>query len=429
MSGGRAANGAAARSRGSPERIEQTHARGLESKQEVETLRFIPARISHLLGELSQLIAPEDRPAFWELARVGENLFHHFSDARRRAVTELYAGFDPDGETVPAPRVAGHDPVGRLDDGLSVLLERANFDTAPRASLMTPNDTDVLRELDLDADLEALEHLSVYHRGRGAKAVRIRRARKFFRLQEEALPTYRRVALLVRTRDDPHVYLKLFKDVPCRDLELLLPTVRVKMKLFDKLKLSGSGGAALVSAWKLMRLVYSYAPTLAKLIAVPFKIFLLPVVLILGLFYGGKTLLDYSKIRAAYVTALAERLYAITMASNRAVLARLADMAGEEDTKEFLIAYALLHAQGPVASAEELQRRAEAFVWERYRARVRFDVEDALHKLDELAITWRKPDGRLGVVPLEAALRTLDRTWDELYTAPKRRRGKERAHG
>ncbi|MCA8924532.1 MAG: DUF3754 domain-containing protein [Planctomycetes bacterium] len=380
-----------------------------------------------MLGELSELIPPAERPAFWEVARVAENLFHHFSDARRRGVTELYAGFDPDGETVPAPRISDRDPVGRLDEGLGVLLERANFDRAPDAALMTQADADVLRELDLDADLGALEQLSVYHRGRGSKAVRIRRARKLFRLQEEALPTFRRVALLVRTHEDPHVYLKLFKDVPCRDLELLLPTVRVKMKLFDKLKLSGSSGAALVSAWKLLRMAYSYAPTLAKLIAVPFKLFLLPVVLLVGVFYGGKTLMDYSKIRAAYVTALAERLYAITMASNRAVLARLADMAGEEDTKEFLIAYALLYAQGPVASLEELQQRAEAFVWDRYRARVRFDVEDAVHKLDELAITWRKADGRLGVVPFEAALRTLDGTWDELYSAP--RREKEQAHG
>lgn len=375
--------------------------------------------MSHLLGELSELFSPEERPAFWELARVAENLFHHYADARRRGVSELYAGFDPDGETVPAARVPADDPVGRLDEGLGVLLERANFDAAPQTALVTPDDADVLRELDLDADFEALERITVFHRGRGTKAVRIRRARKLFRLQEEALPTYRRVALLVRTREDPHVYLKLFKDVPCRDLELLLPTVRVKMKLFDKLKLSGSGGAALVSAWKLLRLLYTYAPTLAKLIAVPFKLLLLPVVLVLGLFYGGKTFLDYNRIRAAYVTALAERLYAITLASNHAVLSRLADMAGEEDTKEFLIAYVLLLKQGEVDSPAALQQRAEAFVWERYRARVRFDVEDAIHKLDELAVSWRKPDGRLGVAPLDAALRTLDATWDELYSAPR----------
>lgn len=378
--------------------------------------RFVPCRKSHLVQELADLFEPADRPAFWELARLVEDLFHHFAGCESRLVEGLYAPFDPDTETVPPVPLT---PLPRLQERLDRLLERANFERAPQDALLTRSDREALARLKIDPDLDAIEDIAIYHRGRSAKAITIRPVRRLFRLEERDVPTYRRVALLVRTRKDPHVTLKLFKEVPCQDLELLVPTVRVKMKLFDKLKLSGSGGAAVVSAWKLLRALYTYAPGLAKLLAVPFQALLLPIGALITGIYGAKTLLDYSKIRASYITALAEHLYAVTMASNAAVIARLGVLAGEEETKEALLAYALLARARDPLTPDELKARAEAWVWDRYRARVTFDVVDALRKLDELALCVRTGE-RVSVVPIDAALRNVDQTWDETYSPPAR---------
>jgi hypothetical protein len=378
--------------------------------------RFVPCRTSHLAHELALLFEPDGQAGFWELARIVEDLYHHYGSVEARVVEGLYAPFDPDVETVPPATAAGAS-LPRLQERLEVLLTHANFERAPADVLLSRADREVLARLKLDPDLAALEEIAIYHRGRGQKAVTIRPVRKFFRLEEHEVSTFRRVAVLVRTKADPHVTLKLFKDVPCQDLELLVPTVRVKMRVLDKLKLSGSSGAAVVSAWKLLRALYTYAPGLAKLLAVPFQALLLPLAVLITGIYGSKTLLDYSKIRASYITALAEHLYAITMASNAAVLARLASMSGEEDTKEVLIAYAVLARAGTPITPAELAGRAEELIWDRYRTRVRFDVQDALHKLDELAICVRDPTGRVSAVPLDAALRNLDRAWDEVYAA------------
>lgn len=379
--------------------------------------RFVPARVGHLVQELSELVPAEDRPRFWELAHLVENLCHHRAGVMGRLLGELYAPFDPDAETVP-PAAAREEGLASFEARLETALAAANFDPVPREVLVTPGDREVLARLAIDPDLDAVERLGVWVRGRGTKAVRLRPVRRMFRLQEMEVATYRRVVVAVRTRDDPHLTLKLFKDVPERDLELLLPTVRVRMKLFDKLKLSGSGSAAAISAWKLLRLAYTYTPGLAKLLALPFQALLLPLALLVGGVYGGKTILDYGKIRASYVTALAEHLYAITLASNLSVVSRLAELGGEEETKEALLAYALLLGEGrPGLSAAALQARAEAWVWDRYRARARFDVQDALAKLDDLALCWRASDGACAVVPLDAALRAVDRAWDELYQA------------
>jgi hypothetical protein len=375
--------------------------------------------VGHLVQELSDLFRPSDQRRFWELSRVVEDLYHHYGHTNARLAETLYAPFDPDSETVPAPSVPQPDPVERLWDRLASLLEASNFLEASPERLLTERDREVLAKLKIDPDVRALEHVAVFHRGRGTKAVTIRPVRQLFRLQEVEVPTYRRVAVLVRTVAEPHVSLKLFKDVPCEDLELLLPTVRVRMKLFDKLKLSGSGGAAAVSAWKLLRALYTYTPSLAKILAVPFKIVLLPLVVVVGAIYGGKTFLDYSKIRASYVTALAENLYAITMASNRAVVSRLSSMAGEEDSKEVLIGFALLHHAGRQGlTPDELRARAEAFVWDRYRARVRFDVEDSLGKLEDLGLVRRLEGGRRRATPIDEALGQVDQVWDEVYVAP-----------
>lgn len=382
--------------------------------------RFVPCRTTHLAHELGHLFQEADRPAFWELVRAVENLFHHYGSVEARLVEALYAPFDPDAETVPPASAAGEEPLRRVHDRLERLLARANFDRAPADALLTKSDREVLARLKLDPDLDALEEIAIYHRGRGQKAVGLRRVRKFFRLEEREVATYRRVALLVRTKHDPHVTLKLFKDVPEQDLELLVPTVRVKMRLADKLKLSGSGGVAVVSAWRLLRAMYATVPGLAKVLAVPFQALLLPIAVLITGIYGSKTLLDYTKIRASYITALAEHLYAITMASNAAVVARLAVMSGDEDTKEVLLAYAVLaHAHAPL-SVDELRAAVEALVWDRYRARVAFDVQDAVEKLHELAICVRHEGGKLSAVPIDAALRNLDRAWDDVHGAPER---------
>lgn len=388
----------------------------LAPSSESHTQPYVPCRVGHLVQELSELSPQEERPKFWELAHLLENLHHHRAGVQGRMLGALYAPFDPDGETVP-PEPAREESLHRFEARLEELLRAARFEPIPREQLETTGDREVLARLKIDPDLDAIERLAVWARGRGTKAHRIRPFRRLFRLQEVEVVTHRRVVVVVRTRDDPHLSLKLFKDVPLRDLELLLPTVRVRMRLFDKLKLSGSGSAAAISAWKLLRMAYAYTPGLAKLLALPLQVLFLPLFLLVGGIYGGKTVLDYAKIRASYVTALAEHLYAITLASNHSVIARLAEMAAEEETKGLLLAYALLRREErPGIGPEALRERVEAFVWDRYRARVAFDTDGALRELDELAISWRAEGGARSVLPVDAALRNVDKAWDELYS-------------
>jgi hypothetical protein len=259
-----------------------------------------------------------------------------------------------------------------------------------------------------------VERFAVFARGQGAKALALRRAQNWFRRVEVELPTHVRAAIVIRTRHEPHVQLRLFKDVATSDVHLLLPTVRLRMRTLDKLALSSSGGAALISAVKMLLLVAAWASRSGPL---PLRLLVVcvAVVLLAGI-YGGKTALDYTKIKRSYLALLAEHLHALTLATNRSVLTHLAELAAEEETKEVLLAYALIQAAGAAGlEGPALGDRARAWLRQSYACDVDFDVPDALAKLEELALVRVAGTARVAV-PLEEAVRRLDQTWDDLFT-------------
>ena len=64
------------------------------------------------------------------------------------------------------------------------------------------------------------------------------------------MPVFSRVVVMLKQRehkalgkgaDTKNVFLKLFKDIPRQDIEMLLPATRIRFGLFDKLRLGGTG--------------------------------------------------------------------------------------------------------------------------------------------------------------------------------------------
>jgi hypothetical protein len=395
---------------GEPERSESGHA----------ATRFIPARLCHLTDRLAETFFSDTGPRrklFYDLARLAEDLERHYASVKLRAAQELYAPYDPDAETVPPATVSPSDAVqsARLFESVREAFERANFERLPRSLFEAPRDVVGLKGARLDLGLDAIESFEVFVRGKGQKALALRPAKNWFRRVEVELPTYVRAAVAIRTRHDPHVTLKLYKDIAEPDVHLVLPTVKLKMRTLDKLTLSGSSGAALISAAKTLVIVGAWASHERPL---PVQVLVLCLaVLLLGAVYGGKTVLDYTKIKASYLTLLAEHLHALTLASNRSVLTHLVELSSEEETKEVLVAYALLAVAGNAGlTPEALGARACAWIREHYACEVAFDVPDALAKLDELALARPGQAGARIALPLEEAVRRLDQTWDDLYT-------------
>ncbi|MDF1663798.1 MAG: DUF3754 domain-containing protein, partial [Planctomycetota bacterium] len=261
-----------------------------------------------------------------------------------------------------------------------------------------------------DINLHKVERFVLFHRGVGHKASVIRPIQKMFKKIEVEIPTYTRVVIMTRTKDNPHIEIQLYKDVAQEDVELLLPTVDIRMKLLDRLKLSGASGSAFISAIKLLRALVVQIP---KFLALPFKIFVLPLIIVITLVYGGKAFLDYSKIKQQYLEALRENLHSLSLARNIGVIAIGGNMVSQENLKRFIICYSFLLKSNTGMTSEALNKAVRNYVKKHFVTDINFNVDESLE------IPSRGPERPLRTVAkLKESLWTLDHIWDELYQAP-----------
>ncbi len=117
--------------------------------------------------------------------------------------------------------------------------------------------------MSLEVDFDFFERLEIFSRGEVLQPQHYRNWKRLYRMEEAQVPTFQRLVLIFRLRTGPHktrkfdtqdVFIKLFKDIPKPDLEMLLPGTRVKMSLKDRLKIvmpTVSGVA--VSVYKAMK--------------------------------------------------------------------------------------------------------------------------------------------------------------------------------
>ena len=222
---------------------------------------------------------------------------------------------------------------------------------------------------------------------------------------EEAEGIVRRLRrLLPDTVSSDYVYIKLFKNMPRSDVEMIFPNTKVKFRLFDKIKFgvtagSGFGVGVVGTASKIA--IASNPYTLVMALA--------------GL--GGVALRQASTFinqRNRYMVVMARNLYFHSMADNRGVMTLLADRAAEEDIKEEMLLYSVLAKERVQHSRPQGDRRGDRAV----------SVPDLRHR-SELRRGGCAPAAEAGghrhraattarcrpLQPREAALH-IDKLWD-----------------
>ncbi|QDU30321.1 hypothetical protein ETAA8_54410 [Anatilimnocola aggregata] len=386
---------------------------------------FIPIRKSDLARILQNDAALElhEREPFAHFCKLVEATLHHEFHQNLEELKDAYAPFDPDAEPKPREVLTIDQREGlalRLFDRFGELLQRANFRRLSadelQYSLQTHNELGV----EVLANLAIFERLEIYVRGDVVGKKTFRNWSRLGRWQEAEICTYQRLALMFRLKpgsassqplDPSAVVLKLFKNIPKSDIEMLLPGTQVRMSLVDKGKiwlptLSGV-------AFTLVKLVQGAA-------AVAFASFqgtLAFLALLSGVFgYGLRSFYGYLNTRDRYHLNLTRSLYFQNLDSNAGVIHRLLDEAEEQEFREILLAWWLLRQSGFAAvTSEQLDRDAEAWLEKKLGLHVDFEVSDALAKLQRMGLCREMPGGKYRAVDLESALATLDRAWDQQF--------------
>ena len=175
--------------------------------------------------------------------------------------------------------------------------------------------------------------------------------------------------LLPATVTSDYVYIKLFKNMPRSDVEMIFPNTKVRFRLFDKLKFGVTAGSGLgmgvfgtVSKIAIASNPYTLAAAVAGL--------------------GGIALrqaTNFLNQRTRYMVVLAQNLYFHAMADNRGVMTLLADRAAEEDIKEEMLLYSVLAKERVnIRDLRQVDEAIEQYLKTTFGIDVDFDVEDAL---------------------------------------------------
>lgn len=415
------------------------HAAGAAPARE----KFLPLTRAALLDRLSR---PENWPA--GDAREVRRFMRYLDYWRRHSYTaqlieleQAYEPFAPDSDLKTTRRYSEADHAAlqqRVVSGMMALLEHGNFTRVKADDVHLIMTADSHYGLDLHVDLHAFEEALIYYRGATTRTERRRNPRRLWLTHKTVeVPVFQRLFLLFKLKPfdtrvaevmaeqglskrkaeklirkarallptsvtSDRIYMKLFKDMPRTDVEMIFPNTRVKFRRWDKIRfgVSASGGVGMGVFGTISKIALLSNPTtmLGTIAA-----------------FGGVLARQVSSFvaqRNRYMVVMAQNLYFHSMADNRGVMTLLAGRAAEEDIKEEILLYCAL-AQGPVPAndIDRIDATIEAYLKDTFGLDIDFDVRDALARLRADGIVT-DVDGMLTTLPPSQAAAHVDMLWD-----------------
>lgn len=265
----------------------------------------------------------------------------------------------------------------------------------------------------MSVDPQQFEVLKIWTRGKKALGPSMRDKIKRIITRKGATEQnmYTRVMVALRRKGRDHMQLKMFKEVPCSQLQHLIPGAKIQMTRRDQTLIFSAAALVTISV-------------AAKLIAtmnaanLPFSV----AVMTLFALFGFNTWLRYSTKRNHYLANLSQFLFYKAVSHNRGVLTLLSDRAQDEEFKEMLLSYTFLlaapnrrgipgtvHDEGPPRyyTEEGLKEAVEEWISNQFGLAVHFDHRDALESLQTVGLLQPSHDGTLRVIGIEEGLNIL----------------------
>ncbi len=408
--------------------------------------RFIPISKAEIFDDLlthGSLSEPQ-KDGFRQLVTILGALYHYQFHSDLERLKNAYGPFSPDSDNVVTRKWTEEELLEKRKSflsGIGKILDDANYEP------LTAEDINVALKaaspygLSLFVDLSDFDEMLLFCRG---AAVQVEWRRTWTKLwlgrAKHEIPIYKRLALVLKLKPETDlraeikerlgleeakaakvarrrrsgvtramreeaIYLKLFRDIPRCDLEMLFPNTQVRMNLFDKVKIGATGsGATGMALFKVFATAFTLNP-----LAFATALF----GLVMTLWYQAAKVFN---LRTRYMITLSQNLYFHNLDNNAGVFTHLIDLAEEEECKEAILAYYFLLTEADQRySPESLDRRIEEYVAERYGVKADFEVADGLAKLRKAGILVEGEGGSLAVLSVEEACRKIDAEWDGFF--------------
>jgi hypothetical protein len=360
-------------------------------------------------------VGPDDRDLLPRLAeRIGA-VYHRQLHQRLCELKAAYAPFDPDSDAVSVRPVSAQERQHRLNELFSDfawLLDRAQFRHLSREEIEPMLESSSDWGIRMQVDFSAFDYCALFARGESHDRRLLRSWKTLWREEEVEVPIFRRLVLILKLRPGPKlgpgasadgVFLKIFKDIPRADVDMLLPGAKVRLRLLDRGKIGAGLFSGLATmAWRLQHDLLNFVQQ-----------FILTDSALWGLTagtlgYGYKSYYDYRTTQQAYHLNLTQSLYFQCLDSNAGVLTRLFDEAEEQETRQALLAYFCLWRYGGAGgfTSEELEAAMELYLDRYASVTVLCAAGEPAAKLVKLGVA-KEAGSRYQALPLAEALKAL----------------------
>jgi len=392
---------------------------------------FIPLRKADLRKAIlaDSILTTPQREQLTQLCRLLEAAIHHDYHELLEQLKDSYAPFDPDADTQGRAELSDEQRQELADDffaALVDLVDRANYRHLLHEHLVDALDEATAFGINLDVDFNVFKRLEIFARGSAVVTKRLPGWWNRWRNKTIDIPVYQRLILLFRLREHKRlgpaadlntIYVKMFKDIPKSDLDMLLPGTKVRMSWLDQSKI-------------LLPTVSGIAMALFKIVQGALAVAFMSIYGLLALLglvggtigYGIRSFFAYLNTKDKYHLSLTRSLYFQNLDNNAGVIFRLLDDAEEQEFREAIIAYFLLWKNaGPDGwTIDQLDLAAEQFLLEASGVQVDFEIGDALDKLVAMKLVRPVAGAKWCAVELDPALAVLDATWDGIFHAGQR---------
>ncbi|MCH8116264.1 MAG: DUF3754 domain-containing protein, partial [Chloroflexi bacterium] len=210
--------------------------------------RFIPVASDDLIDYLAadENTFGENNSKIREVASWFIRILEQEKSAFERLLIRSYSRVNPDRETID---VLGSGPPGEsefksLNTKVQHMLEKANFEKLSDDQVKTAIEAGNTQGLRVKLDLESVEEMAIWVRGRATTPFHRRTLAHPIRGETSIIAIFNRLALITRPAGETNVQVRLFKDIPIRNVEALLPNANVRMGARDAVVMAGSGAGA-----------------------------------------------------------------------------------------------------------------------------------------------------------------------------------------
>ena len=399
--------------------------------------RFIPIAYRELLEGCLKYFKKEDDEQYNHFSALLRIYYHQQFHGDMLELDYLYRPFNPDDEMITLHTFTLKEyrkRKAKLFSKIEPLLNHANYNVLTEEMLQETINATSPYGVEVSVDFEDFEDIRLFYRGESMRYEEKRDPWKLYlsKKKVEAL-AYRRLFLLLKPKElnvrakeiakkegksfrkvrrqlkrynpllivgesNQSIYIKLFKNIPHSDLKMLFPNSKIKMNLFDKVKLGVLGGSGTIGGGSTL---------LTKLGA---AIDPIAILIALGVFIGvvWRQVKEVIFHRTHYMAELAKKLYFYNLDNNMGALNYMVDMAEDSEGKEALLAYIFLLQSNKAITRQSLDTTIELYIKDTYDIGMDFEIDDGIKKLYDLGLII-EVDGYMHALEIQDAITCLEK--------------------